>query len=88
MFYEKGENESQVVENLYIVNGSDTVTANHARFWLHRFRSGNIDIEDTLRSGSTIEKSRVHLSCKHCFDCPETKHYTQKNLNNKKKRSL
>jgi len=39
------------VNNVY---GPDIVTANHAQFWFHRFRSGNLDVKDAPRSGRPI----------------------------------
>ncbi|QQP57101.1 Histone-lysine N-methyltransferase SETMAR, partial [Caligus rogercresseyi] len=51
VFFDKGENASQVAENVNSVYGPDTVTANH---WFRRFRSGNFDVKDTPRSGRPI----------------------------------
>ncbi|XP_011050533.1 PREDICTED: histone-lysine N-methyltransferase SETMAR-like [Acromyrmex echinatior] len=53
-FFDKGENASQAAENVNSVYGPDTVTTNHAQFWFRRFRSGNFDVKDALRSGSPI----------------------------------
>jgi [histone H3]-lysine36 N-dimethyltransferase SETMAR len=39
------------------VYGPDTVTANHAQFWIRRFRSGNFEAKDEPRSGRPIVKN-------------------------------
>ncbi|GFV69529.1 histone-lysine N-methyltransferase SETMAR [Trichonephila clavipes] len=58
-FFDKGENASQAAEIVNGFYGADTVTANYVQFKFRRFRSGNFDVKDALRTGSPSSKMSI-----------------------------
>ncbi|GFX96630.1 histone-lysine N-methyltransferase SETMAR [Trichonephila clavipes] len=51
------ENASQAAEIVYVVYGTDTVTASYVQFWFQLFRSDIFDIKDAPRTGRPILKN-------------------------------
>ncbi|GFU77465.1 histone-lysine N-methyltransferase SETMAR [Trichonephila clavipes] len=54
IFFDRGENASQVDEILNGVSGADTVTDNYMQFWSRRFRSGIFDVKDAPHTGRPV----------------------------------
>ncbi|GFX96676.1 transposable element Tc3 transposase [Trichonephila clavipes] len=54
VFFDKGENASQVAEIANDIYGANTVTANYLQFWFRRFRSGIFDVKDAPRTGRPV----------------------------------
>ncbi|EFN81607.1 Histone-lysine N-methyltransferase SETMAR, partial [Harpegnathos saltator] len=53
-YFDKGANVAQAREEICAVYGQDTLSKATAKRWFSRFRSGNFDVQDVLRSGRPI----------------------------------
>ncbi|GFU01368.1 histone-lysine N-methyltransferase SETMAR [Trichonephila clavipes] len=54
VFFNKGENASQVVEIAKGIYGLDTVTADYMQFWFRRLHSGIFDVKDAPRTSRPV----------------------------------
>ncbi|GFS68479.1 histone-lysine N-methyltransferase SETMAR [Trichonephila clavipes] len=54
LFFDIGENASQVTEIANGFYGPNTVTANYVKFWFRQFRSGIFDVKDAPRRGRPV----------------------------------
>ena len=55
VYCKKGENASQSRNKLCSVYGKDAVTTRTCERWIKKFRSGNLCVEDSSRSGRPAE---------------------------------
>jgi len=85
-YYKKGKNAAQTCRKICEVYGADAVSERRTQEWFVRFRSGNFDVKDRLRSDRPVtekideilqltEQDR-HVSCQEIANTLRINHVT------------
>ncbi|XP_053976446.1 histone-lysine N-methyltransferase SETMAR-like [Hylaeus volcanicus] len=75
-YYRKGTNATQPANKICAVYGEGAVAERMARKWFAKFKDGNFNLEDEVRSGrpSTTDKDQIKTLVEN------NPHYTTRNL--------
>ncbi|KAK6732477.1 hypothetical protein RB195_016702 [Necator americanus] len=49
--FRRGQKATEAARDICAVHGEDAITARTARNWFAKFKNGNFDLDDSLRSG-------------------------------------